>query len=429
MARRSASEDSMTLPAFKLAPVAGAVARPSTRLREPAVAPAVVRRRARLADLDCRLHRSIIGTCMTTAELRKLVARFAACDVRHASDLEIHEEGVCLAGAGGDGCKALQKALDERHAASVRRFGAARDPAALLELWNEAVAAGDVPGAYWAAMTHPDATPEVRQAAFGQVHMLSHLVGAANRADIRRLVALEKENAELREKVERQQARLHEAATLRDAALREAEALRARLHAVPQAAPDLEAEAARLRDELGASAAALAREAGRRDAAEQQAAAARADAREAARELAEARARAEAAQAEAEVLERTVETAAHPAQGGLDALRGRRIVYVGGRPGTTQALKALVESAGGAFAAHDGGIEDRKGLLAAAVARADLVVFPVDCIDHDPMARLKRTCERHQVPYSPLRTAGVGSFIALAARLGGQAVIKSHSAL
>ena len=292
-------------------------------------------------------------------------------------------------------------------------------------------------------MTHPDATPEVRQAAFGQVHMLSHLVGAANRADIRRLVTLEKENAELREKVERQQARLHEAAVLRDAAQREAGALRARLQALP-AAPDPGGEPARLREALAAAQAALAREAHRRETAEQQAAAARADAQAAAAELASTRARAEAAQAETDVLERTVAAAVHPAGSGLDALRGRRIVYVGGRPGTTQALKALVESAGGAFAAHDGGIEDRKGLLTAAVARADLVVFPVDCIDHDSMARLKRTCERHQVPYAPLRTAGVGSFIALAARLGGSdtafppfppgaptgpAVIKSHSAL
>src|SRR5215468_4402580 len=33
--------------------------------------------------------------------------------------------------------------------------------------------------------------------AFGDVHMLSHMVGAANRADIRRLCRLEEENAAL----------------------------------------------------------------------------------------------------------------------------------------------------------------------------------------------------------------------------------------
>jgi len=55
--------------------------------------------------------------------------------------------------------------------------------------------------------------------------LLSHLIGAANRADIRRLCLLEAENADLRARLDRQQAALHNAALKRDAtiqALREA---------------------------------------------------------------------------------------------------------------------------------------------------------------------------------------------------------------
>jgi hypothetical protein len=74
-------------------------------------------------------------------------------------------------------------------------------------------------------------------------------------------------------------------------------------------------------------------------------------------------------------------------------------------------------SAGGELTVHDGGIEDRKGLLAAALAGADLAVFPVDCIDHDSMNTLKRVCDRHQVAYHPLRTASVASFVELMSRL------------
>ena len=62
-------------------------------------------------------------------------------------------------------------------------------------------------------------------------------------------------------------------------------------------------------------------------------------------------------------------------------------------------------------------ISIRKGLLAATVARADMVVFPVDCIDHDSMSMLKRVCERHQVAYYPLRTASVASFVELTTRV------------
>ena len=58
-----------------------------------------------------------------------------------------------------------------------------------------------------------------------------------------------------------------------------------------------------------------------------------------------------------------------------------------------------------------------KGLLAAALPGADIVVFPVDCIDHDSMNTLKRVCERHQIDYHPLRTASVASFVELMARL------------
>ncbi|CAB3793740.1 hypothetical protein LMG27177_03516 [Paraburkholderia fynbosensis] len=49
--------------------------------------------------------------------------------------------------------------------------------------------------------------------------------------------------------------------------------------------------------------------------------------------------------------------------------------------------------------------------------RADMVVFTVDCTDHDSMNTLKWICERHRIDYHPLRTASVASFVELTARL------------
>jgi hypothetical protein len=46
--------------------------------------------------------------------------------------------------------------------------------------------------------------------------MLSHLVGAANRADVRRLRQLEEQNSRLVEKLDRQQRQLREGFTSRD---------------------------------------------------------------------------------------------------------------------------------------------------------------------------------------------------------------------
>jgi hypothetical protein len=93
-------------------------------------------------------------------------------------------------------------------------------------------------------------------------------------------------------------------------------------------------------------------------------------------------------------------------------LQGRRVFYVGGRPSSTPAIRDLVLRHGGEFQHHDGGLEDRKGLLASGVAWAQLVVFPVDCIDHDSAGNLKRLCTRQGVVYLPLRGASVASFAA-----------------
>lgn len=419
-------------PPFRLARglAAGPAALAPACCQPAAAAPAApARRRTRLAELDAHFHCSVIGTCLGTAELRRLVPRLAGLERGHASDVEIHHEAVRLAMAGGAGAKALQKALDERHAAAVRRFAACKDSAALAVQWRAALASGDIPSAYWALMTHPDATVALRQEAFGEVHMLSHLVGAANRADIRRLVELEAENGRLRAKAERQQLRLQDLGTRHRAVLErlaeaQARAPREDVHTPASAGEigpgsDLDA----LREACaGREALALLHDS-RREAAERRAAEAEAAANAGRRELAALRAELRASRAETEALEHALLAASLPdgtdaGQATLASLQGRSVLYVGGRPGARQALKTLVETAGGRFHAHDGGIEDRKGLLDGAVARADLVVFPVDCIDHDSMSRLKRLCAQHGIPYRPLRSAGVASFIEATARSG-----------
>ncbi len=159
--------------------------------------------RTKLADLDTNFQCSIIGTCLTTASLRKVMSRFI--HVIDVSDLDIHHEAVWMASEPGAASKALNKALDHQHAATLLRFSRVPDAAGLGALWDEAMRSGDIPGAYWALLTHRHTTVELRKKVFGDVHMLSHLVGAANRADIRRLVALEQTNADLRAQLETQQ--------------------------------------------------------------------------------------------------------------------------------------------------------------------------------------------------------------------------------
>src|SRR6185295_16990061 len=141
---------------------------------------------------------------------------------------ELHKYGVTIAGNKDQGSKLLHKLLDKKHRITVSQFAKAKSEAEVGALWDEAVKRGEIPGAYWAVMSHALTSEALVKRVFGQVHMLSHLVGAANRADIRRLADLEAENAALHEKTERQQLQIRDAVTKRDAKIRDLEALLAK---------------------------------------------------------------------------------------------------------------------------------------------------------------------------------------------------------
>jgi hypothetical protein len=363
--------------------------------------------RKRIWDLPGHYHCSIVGTCLSTAELRKLLTKLGMAAAGD-SDHDLHGRGVSLASRQDMAGKLLNKALDERHAVTVKRYGRAKTAAELQTLWREDVKSGDIPGGYWAALTHPAATHELVREAFGYVHMLSHLVGAANRADIRRLQLLEERNQALAEKIERQQANLRDLALQRDATVRQLQ--RDLAPAAPSPPPRDDAllpMIAELRRQLDA-------ETGRRQAVEERLARAQEEARDAAAAARQAEARAAILQAEIESVERSL--ARHFADDGEDEappdLDGLTVLYVGGRPTHMPHIRQAAAARGAKLLHHDGGIEDNDLLLASLVNRADLILFPVDCVSHGAVGTVKRTCRHAGKAYMPLRSAALTSFIA-----------------
>jgi hypothetical protein len=80
-----------------------------------------------------------------------------------------------LAGRRDAGAKLLQKALDRRHAAAIKQYAKAKDEEMLRRMWDESMRSSDIPGAYWALLSHAVATETIVKKAFQDVHMLSHL--------------------------------------------------------------------------------------------------------------------------------------------------------------------------------------------------------------------------------------------------------------
>ncbi len=394
-------------------PAAAALPRPLPQQTQIAAT-----RRRKIWDLAGNLHCSIIGTCLATAELRQILTK-AKLAAPGASDHELHGQGVMLAGRRDGAAKLLNKALDQRHRLAIKQLDAAEDEAGVRALWRQAVQRGEIPGAYWAVLTHPSTTQAVVREVFGEVHMLSHLVGAANRADIRRLCTLEAEKEELEAKVARQQAQLREAIVSRDVRIEQlGRALAAQMSAADPASSDpVEAasEHAMLTRLVADLERRLEREAMLRQRAETRLATAETALAEE-RKIATAAERRESdLRRELDALEASAAEAAtaHEAESAPAAdLQGLALLYVGGRPNQVGRLRAAAESAAAEFLHHDGGIEERGGLLPGLISRADAVFFPVDCVSHDAMSLVKRLCRQAGKPYRPLRSSGLGSFLA-----------------
>jgi hypothetical protein len=376
------------------------------------------RRRTKIWDFSNHLHCSIVGTCLSTTELRLVLAKLRLAP-ESDSDHDLHSKGVVLAGRHDKASKLLNKALDHRHQLAIKQFDKAGSEDEVRELWRAAVRRGEIPGAYWAALTHPATTSALIRELFGEVHMLSHLVGAANRADIRRLNELEGERAELQAKLQRQQNQLRDAVTARDATIRDLNGLLSRKIA-DEAAPDESGDGGSERETLMRLVAHLERrvdaETGRRGAVEQRLEQCRAELKGETDLRAAAEARERALREELDAVEARLTGAAPAAEDGGPSepasLDGLSLLYVGGRPNQVVHLRSFGERLGMAFLHHDGGIEDRDNLLPGLVHRADMVMFPTDCVSHQAALLVKRLCQHALKPFVPLRSSGLSSFIA-----------------
>ena len=369
-------------------------------------------RRTKIWEFNTNLHCSIIGTCLSTRELRQLLNKLGLAPAG-STDHELHGSAVSLAARHDKAAKLLNKTLDERHRLAIRKFEKATTEDAVRALWADAVRRGEIPAAYWATLTHPAATHAVIREAFGEVHMLSHLVGAANRADIRRLCQLEADNAALQARLDRQQAALRDAVVTRDASIRELRQALAQRIAAEQLAPDN--DSAMLRQLVTDLERRLAGEARHSSILEERLAAAKAIIAEERAARAKAERACSALRSELNLIETSVLADcddSRPAIVSEPQLDGVTALYVGGRPNQVAHLRAAAERSGAAFLHHDGGIEHHLNLLAGLASQADIVVFPVDCVSHHAAQAAKLLCRQTGKRFIPLRSASVASLLA-----------------
>ena len=185
-------------PAPGLASLSAVKEQPLPSFTTTAERPTAKRSRRKLWDIPEKLLCPVSGTCLGLGELRRIAAK-ACLESHHSmSEYDLHVNCVSAARDKNSLSIATQKVLEKKYATTVRRFSKAKDEEAVMAIWNESVARGDVPGGLWALTTHPQAGEQALYDAYGKVHMLSHQIGAGQRADLKELAKTRAELLSLR---------------------------------------------------------------------------------------------------------------------------------------------------------------------------------------------------------------------------------------
>lgn len=341
--------------------------------------------RRRLWQLSTQAHELLLGLSFTPDVLRREAARALGQMHQRTCILKGREVDVLYSvvhdmGARNPVSEAFHKLLNQRHALAVRRTASLRDAKALQAVWLEALAGEEMPAALWALVTHP----------LGAALEASALYDARGWVfeRCRRSVSVMQADAQAKDAMQ--------------AARREVEELRARLCAQQQQAADAlaaaRAEQARLVGEMARLQASLV---------VPPCSAAQAHARLPERSLdlpaqtgcpeivvpAPSASPTTAPQPAAEEPAIHAETASQPI-----AVRGRRVLCVGGIQHSVARYRSRIERLGGHFEHHDGGLEDRVQALDGRLSRAEIVICQAGCINHEAYQRVKRHCQRTGTP-------------------------------
>ncbi|MGH8855128.1 MAG: DUF2325 domain-containing protein [Telluria sp.] len=342
-------------------------------------------RRRRVWELSQASHCPLVGVALPLAALRRLVERVAGGRLVH-DDYDIHVGAVSECVLRNRVSEAIQKELERRYAGDIARFRAARTTPEVGALWARAVADGNVPGAFWAGLTHPRCTPELEQAMCRDIHMVQHQAGACVRADMDKYNAVVADHARLARELARQQARCQ---ALLQEKTAQAERFEQQLMAARALVVAKDTDIHLLRSELAQLQAEVPELETRKRLANR---VAQMEEREAALRAQVAALKAVRAATPPEPME-LPKAAPAPVEVPV-RLVNRSVLCVGGRSGSVPVYRNVIEKVGAQFAHHDGGLEDSAGQLDASLAAADLVICQTGCISHHAYWRVKDHCKR-----------------------------------
>lgn len=396
-----------------------------TVLKQQENKPSPGSRKHKLWEINSTLLCSIVGTCLTLDEIYKILNSCRISFNKDLSDYDIHNAFVAMANKSSKATRQAQKLMDTKYATEIRKFSKARNDIELSKLWDQGFKEGRVAGIYWALVTHPFITPQLKMRAFGEVHMLSHQMGATNRAEIKQHSVLEKQCIDLKTQLTISSTRNARLINKRDITLRKLQEKLSNSHNAEQQlklatrkirhlengkeVQKLRIQINELQESYSQSHHSEIRAIKKNENLSQQLKASQNTNIDLKRTLHQQ-------QIAVRQLQHNIAASAQLPVAANDItqtdinLCGQCVLFVGGRSGQCSHFRDLVESNNGRFLHHDGGREDSPQRLGSILPQADVVLCPIDCVSHDAVHRIKRFCSDHSKPLLFMPRASLSAF-------------------
>ncbi len=370
--------------------------------------------RVKLWDMPRHYHCPIIGTCLSMGELKKIQRNSTLTLPPKPSDHQLHTGIVGQAEHNGAISHRVHKLLDKKYQRWVRSYGRLTTPETQRAFWRDALQAGDISGPFWALLSHQHSCRQLTDKALGDVHMLSHLQGASNRADLQRTASLADQVEELENLLDEQRLQFEQKMARQETLLAaQKSALQSMQQRLTPATPPEQQLSQELAEErqnnnnLRRKQDWLVSQLALREQRLNELEYGNQGLLEQLREV----------QQERDAMERGLNqllASQSPEATCRDDeeidLEGKRLAYIGGRTTLYPHLKSYVETLNGELVIHDGGQEDNRADLCSSLSAADLVFCPVDCVSHDACLRVKKFCKQHQKTFVLLRSASLSAF-------------------
>jgi len=336
-----------------------------------------------------------------------------------ASDYGVHSLAVSASDTRNPLSECINRTLDQRFAVCLRRFAVFKTAAEIKSAWQEVCRSGcEIPAALWAVCTHPLCDETLALEIYRDIHMIQHQVGSGTRCDLQAMKRLRDENARLQRQLDSLRQK-HEGlqqsqARMLQVSARDLATVHAELAQRDVLVKRLQAEAEALRGEIPALSDRQ-QLLQRVQAAEERIRIMIDREKETERELVRLRDFAHYAEETIEALSADEAASSELLSRQQAAMNdqnflGKCVLCVGGRPGSVNSYREVVEQCGGRFMHHDGGLEESKHRIDAALSAADIVICQAGCISHNAYWRVKEQCKRSGKLCMFVKNSGLTSF-------------------